>query len=201
MIAFYPIHLYYLSSHMEWYERLPLSVKHFFVPRPWLIKEGFVLGVVSWTVMNNTVFFAYNCEPLWHHVFVLGHVLVLDLGLGPDTYVDEYLWTLWPHNIYIYIYILNLSIKFIKTIEWHVMIGHVQIPNHWATHILLLRNGNFIIYIHFKYIYKKLIDTSCFNPFWILAWYKKNLIIYKKHTWRGWKKIKSLNILVNIYLF
>ena len=109
--------------------------------------------------------------------------------------------SLTPQYIYIYIYILNLSIKFIKTIEWHVMIGHVQILNHWATHILLLRNENFIIYIHFKYIYKKLIDTSCFNPFWILAWYKKNLIIYKKHTWRGWKKIKSLNILVNIYLF
>nr|POE46320.1 vacuolar protein sorting-associated protein 32 like 1 [Quercus suber] len=26
---------------------LSLSVKHFFVPRPWLIKEGFILDVVS----------------------------------------------------------------------------------------------------------------------------------------------------------
>ena len=31
-------------------------------------------------------------------MFVLEHVLVLSLGLGPDTYVDEYLWTLRPHN-------------------------------------------------------------------------------------------------------
>ena len=83
---------------MEWYGRLPLSVKHFFVPRPWLIKEGFVLGVVFWSVMINAVFFAYNCRPLWYHVFVFGHVLVLGLGLGPDTYVDEYPWTLRPHN-------------------------------------------------------------------------------------------------------
>ena len=65
-----------------------------FVPRPWLIKGRFVLGVVCWTVTINTIFFAYNCGPLWHHVFFL----VLGLGLEPDTYVDEYLWTLRPHN-------------------------------------------------------------------------------------------------------
>ena len=83
---------------MEWYKRLPQSVKHFFVPRPWLIKEGFVLDEVSWTIMINTISFAYNCGPLWHRVFVLGHVLILDLGIEPDIYVDEYLWTLRPHN-------------------------------------------------------------------------------------------------------
>ena len=83
---------------MEWYGRLPLLVRNFFVPQPWLIKEWFVLGVVSLTVTINAVFFAYNCGPLWYRVFVLGHVLVLDLGRGPDAYVDEYFWTLWPHN-------------------------------------------------------------------------------------------------------
>ena len=67
------------------------SVKHFFVPRPWLIKEGFVLGIASWTVKINIVSFVYNCEPLKHRMFVLEHVLFLGLGLEPDTYVDEYL--------------------------------------------------------------------------------------------------------------
>ena len=87
---------------MEWYRRLPLSVKHFFAPRPWLIKEGLVLGEVSWTITINTVSFAYNSGPLLHRVFVLGHVFVLSLGLEPDIYVDEYFWTFRPHKQYTY---------------------------------------------------------------------------------------------------
>ena len=83
---------------MEWYGRLPLSIKHFFVPWPWLIKEVSVLNVVSWTATINTVFFAYNYGPLWHRMFVLGQVLILGLCLELNTYVDEYLWTLRPYN-------------------------------------------------------------------------------------------------------
>ena len=41
--------------------------------------------------MIIVVFFAYNCGPLWYLAFVLGHSLVLGLGLGPNAYVDEYL--------------------------------------------------------------------------------------------------------------
>ena len=72
----------------------------------WLVLLRYSADVVSafpWvvTVTINTVLFAYSCGPLWHRVFVLGHVLVLSLGLEPNTYVDEYLWTLRPHRNYL----------------------------------------------------------------------------------------------------
>ena len=41
-------------------------------------------------------------------MFVLGHVLVLGLGLEPDIYVDEYFWTLRPHSIFVKFWLRNV---------------------------------------------------------------------------------------------
>ena len=98
MVSLCPVLLWFLSLLIESSGMLLWTADHTFGPRLCSIKDAFILGPPSWTLITKPHLFIHYYELPWQCLSVLGLLNVIGLSPRHNIYIDTYYWAYHSYN-------------------------------------------------------------------------------------------------------